>query len=594
MFMVSLQFTKQEGFTQRIGNLVVTGQYRTLQDFEFPANPYEFPLAGEVRVLFGGMEFRMSNEEEVFGIITADGTHIHVLPDYMIISGETVIFHIPGGTELAFATQYSGGAPELRISGSFTEDTRGVVLPFKPFRTTRTREGGNGQFVVIADGVHYGFSRPLTEEEQRFLILDSDAPVIAYRGIPEAKGVIPGNFVLAPAQDKRTYDEAIARWRDQSFSQWNRSIASVADEETVIAYAGEAIRQKIYKAAVSAVPTAFLNGNQRTVESTVYLGRLDLGLRSLATAEREKLNRLSGVLEGARDKGVPPSNAVENFLALVPEVHLFEYLAVRGYTPLMDAGAELVRSIEPAALSLDMTVGILEGCSDWVLYRSSVNNPFNALISETYSIIAKGITKARSGEWVFVIDHGEVDTAFNLRLGKAVIGHAEYTGDTEWAAVGRSLVWSVLSLTDGSGTVPAQLLVSETEAVGADPAAGRIGSAQLYRMFAPGENHPHAVSIGTGSSPTPIWTWTAASAVSATLENNMLDISVSFLVGEAHYMLIRGIKPFTRIQLYGINYRTDPQFERYDSSGWSYSASEQTLLLKMRHRSPAEHIRIFY
>jgi hypothetical protein len=43
-----------------------------------------------------------------------------------------------------------------------------------------------------------------------------------------------------------------------------------------------------------------------------------------------------------------------------------------------------------------------------------------------------------------------------------------------------------------------------------------------------------------------------------------------------------------------MDYRTDPQFERYDSSGWSYSSAEQTLLLKMKHREETEHIRIFY
>jgi hypothetical protein len=59
-------------------------------------------------------------------------------------------------------------------------------------------------------------------------------------------------------------------------------------------------------------------------------------------------------------------------------------------------------------------------------------------------------------------------------------------------------------------------------------------------------------------------------------------------------MMIRGVRPFVRLQLYGINYPSDPQFERYDSSGWVYSPQEQTLLLKMKHRSAVERIRIFY
>jgi hypothetical protein len=57
-------------------------------------------------------------------------------------------------------------------------------------------------------------------------------------------------------------------------------------------------------------------------------------------------------------------------------------------------------------------------------------------------------------------------------------------------------------------------------------------------------------------------------------------------------MIIRGIRTVSRVQLYGMDYRTDTQFERYDSSGWSYSAQEQSLIVKMKHRSSDEVIRV--
>jgi hypothetical protein len=107
-----------------------------------------------------------------------------------------------------------------------------------------------------------------------------------------------------------------------------------------------------------------------------------------------------------------------------------------------------------------------------------------------------------------------------------------------------------------------------------------------------GEYAPRAVSIGSGVNG--IWAWTAASSVTATQENNILDITVNFPQGETHHMMIRGVRPFAKIQLYNMDYRTDPQFERYDSSGWIYSAQDQILVLKMKHRSTAEHIRIYY
>ena len=73
-----------------------------------------------------------------------------------------------------------------------------------------------------------------------------------------------------------------------------------------------------------------------------------------------------------------------------------------------------------------------------------------------------------------------------------------------------------------------------------------------------------------------------------------MNIDVTFLADETHFMIIRGIPSFSRMQLYNIDFRTDPQFERYDSSGWSYNSQEQTLVLKMRHRDQVERIRIIY
>jgi hypothetical protein len=196
-----------------------------------------------------------------------------------------------------------------------------------------------------------------------------------------------------------------------------------------------------------------------------------------------------------------------------------------------------------------------------------------------------------AGDWVLVFHGAAADMEFNLRLGKALWMWAESANRGEWAALGRSLVVSVLSLADGTGTTPPRLLLSGDGQITEDPGP-RISSARLYRILNPGEYYPRPVVIGSGVNG--IWAWTAASAVTAAQENNVLDISVSFPAGETHYMMIRGVRPFDKIQLYNIDYRTDPQFERYDSSGWVYSAQDQILLLKMKHQTTVEHIKIFY
>ena len=43
-----------------------------------------------------------------------------------------------------------------------------------------------------------------------------------------------------------------------------------------------------------------------------------------------------------------------------------------------------------------------------------------------------------------------------------------------------------------------------------------------------------------------------------------------------------------------MDFRTDPRFESYNSSGYRYNAETRTLFLKMRHRDEFEDIVIYH
>jgi hypothetical protein len=583
IFLVLIQFTSRSGFTYRVGNFVVSGHYRDLSG-SGALKPGEYALSGDLSVYFGGMEFRLAgdngetplklifDEEEDSGAPPPEA----VYPEYMVLSGESALFRLSGGAELVFVTRYSGGAPELRVSGSLGAG-KTLELPFRPLRSSRIQDTGEGQFIVQAGGERYSFGHSPVNREKRLLTLDAGGS-ISYRAIPERRLFDPADFVIPAARNEGSYGEILSRWQDRSFSLWNRTVSAGADEDTIIAYMGDAVRRGAYKAAVSAAPPSFLNGNLRTFESSVYLGQLDTALRSLVVFEREKAGLLSRQLN-------------ERSADFFQEPHVFAFLWTRGYTPLIEAGVEMVRSIDPASLPLKMGPGILEGWQDWMQFRPGEENPFNRLVDQACFVIAGNIRMNAAGDQVFAVEDNEAGIEFNLRLGMALIEYGGSTDNEDWAALGRSLVLSVLSLPDESGSAPARVAFDRREETGGLGTA-RISSARIYRMLRAGGYYPRAAGIGDPGNG--MWAWTAAASVSAVQNGPVLNISVSFPVGETHYMLIRGIRPFTKIQLYNIDYRTDPQFERYDSSGWIYSAPEQILLLKMKHRTPVEHIMIYY
>jgi hypothetical protein len=566
-----IQFSKRSGFTYRIGNFVVSGHYRDSGP-EPSRNLREYAVTDGISVYFGGIELDLS----VGGGFRLLPEGEPLRPEVMVLSDEAVLFRLSGGTELFFTTQYSGGAPELRITGTFPPDTPGLELPYKLLRSARLQETAGGQ-VIQAGGVRYSFGHSPVDPKRQVLTLHPEG-LISYRAIPESRAFNPRDFVIPGAGDQRSYDEALTRWRDRSFSLWNRTVGAVNDEDMVIAYAGESVRRGAYKTAVSGIPASFLNGNRRSFESSVYLGRMDMALRSMTAFEREKSTRLSRLIN-------------EKSPEFLREPHVFTYLWVRGYGTFIDDGVEMVRTIDPASLRLDATPGILEGWRDWGRYRPNTENPFDRIIDQACFVIAGALRLNAGGDKVFAFQGNEADLGFNLRLGDALVKYGESADNGDWAALGRSLILSALALSDEAGAVPESVTLSERLET-AEAGSSRLSSARLYRLLLPGDHYPRAVSVGSGE--TGLWAWTAASALAGRQAGNVLDISVSFPVGETHYMLIRGVRPFTKLQLYNMDYRTDPQFERYDSSGWSYSASEQTLLLKMKHRTSTEHIVIYY
>jgi hypothetical protein len=118
---------------------------------------------------------------------------------------------------------------------------------------------------------------------------------------------------------------------------------------------------------------------------------------------------------------------------------------------------------------------------------------------------------------------------------------------------------------------------------------GGDNSGELYNILASNENAPKAARLTDTH-----WVWTVSSSVSGSYINGNLNISVNFPVNQTHYIIIHGVRPFLNVRLHDINFRTDSQFERYDSSGWVYYSQDQVLILKLKHRVTVENISIIY
>ena len=561
--LITIQFFKRGNFSLTVGSMLIRGQYQLSSEGHLTAaaanpahNPDIHSLTGGVRLSFGGLEFNMREERQrgLF-LVDANGLIQPVSPQQMILSDDSVFFVLPGGTRLIFSSlSYSEGS-ELRITADFAENISSLNLPF------RTRHSlfvsGNGQLGLTYEDKQYFFSSYSQIEDGRHLVLSAGNTMASFRATiqHEPDNVFnPADFIISQARTLDLYNNAINRWVSESFTYWQQNVPARPTAEMVAALMGESLRLGNYRAAFALIPSAFLTSPQNNHEAFLFAGGSARAYQSFNNFERDKTNLITNMINAGS-------------LGFLNQNQTLDFLMVRGLTSLANNALDLVRAIDVYELSLEDSPGLFELYMDFERWHLPGANPVERLINQVCFLISQNIHHDMENGLVFVRNNGEIDLDFNLRLGKALADWATNTERNEWAAVGRSLVIS--AITQG----------------------GNSESARFYRMLGPGIYTPRAVRLMDG-----LFAWTVSPEISAVTQQggNVLALNLSFPVNESHYVILRGVRPFNRIQIHNTDWRSDPRFELFDASGWVYFPQQQTLLLKVRHRLATEQVRIYY
>lgn len=275
---------------------------------------------------------------------------------------------------------------------------------------------------------------------------------------------------------------------------------------------------------------------------------------------------------------------------------LIPYLVDRGSSLLIKDVARLAETVDPAAITARQAAGILEAMTDFSVYVPDQSNPLVALADTCERKLKESLVLA--GDRLYVSDDGKsVDALSSLRVASILIAYSKTSSArADWNDAGNLLATTILSLADEDGAIPSLLSVSAAEGQAgktvevAKDAKSVEPSASYPLVVTHNTWYPHELSlareIGAGT-----WVWTSAESVKVSKESDGgLRITTKFPQGETHYMVLRGVKPFYRITIYGMDFRTDPRFESYNSSGYRYNEETNTLFLKMRHKAEYEDI----
>ena len=365
---------------------------------------------------------------------------------------------------------------------------------------------------------------------------------------------------------RNIYDQTISSLSKEivnkfiSASQTEANFAMTVNEQSVISFVAAMAEAGRYNEALNSVPEAFIKGNRRTYQSAPFFGSMADLLPTL-TMQIENLNNM--ILRAVQERNL--------------DIWTVDNLAAYMYTQGNRGNVALLAAIPASMTELNLTVGQAAGILRSWAYFAEQDSSLAKPLEPVLELCAQRIVKACSldGEKVLLIENdAPISVLSAATAGDALAFYGKATGQGAIENCGYLIVNSY---------------------AGDTAALDLRATAELYPVLVHGNNfYPHYLLLKTMEGEN-VWAWTIATNIQYYRDENLtISLNIDFPVGLSHYMFVRGITPFLRIQIYNMDFRTDPRFEIYNSSGYIYRSAAQSLLLKSRHRDQHEVVRLYY
>ena len=527
----------------------------------------EISLKNTLQVAFKGISFTADevNPAQLY-ITEEEGSQIKknlTLVSYEQKTPLSYTFHFTEDVALTFSVTGTDSSAAFSITASLPPQASGLYLNYKPSSGFSVTDRTRSKIILNSKNLSYAFTASLIDDTSIFLSSKNFiANYVAYDSSVEFSfASIDSDMIIA---QKSTYDTNIKTLRNNLVNSVASSISAsqTLSEKSVIAYVAELALQGRYAEAVNYVPDSFKKGNKRTFLSAPYFNTLDamyptleMYTGNMAEMVTNAINTSSISIFDMEDLAdylnILPDNPTTRNLLAIP-LHVLEDEAsaqqiklsnasgiLNTYLRLSSLHSSLADSLLPA---VEKCLKIIESCctmNDTLLTLNEKDTPISSFLT--------------------------------LSTGNALIKWGEFNNLPEYTRAGYAIINSILSIST----------------------LDSITLADIYPVLVDNPFYPHYKVL----SRTPggvIWAWTCAPSMSYSVQNNNATIAINFPKGDTHYVIFNGIISFDEIEIYGLSFHSDPRFETYNSSGFIYKEDKNSLLLKSRHKTENEIIRLAY
>ncbi len=552
-----LQFKNESSIFRSIGPLKMTLAEKLEEDGSKS-------LKNSLSVTFKGLEFEA--DDVTPAILTINDSQSEQKLSLLSWKQENPLsftFEFTDDVSLTFASSGTSSDSSLSVTARLPETASKLTLSYKPSAGYSVTEQSPTRQVVSSKNLSYAMTAPMIQEDT--ITFTKSSTVANYAHFNPAKVF---TFYAIPDSlsepTKSMFDSAIKSFRDNVLQAAEAAVkdSTQITENAAVLYVEESAARGNYTNAVAAVPASFKNSNRRTYLSAPYFNTLAKMNSSLTMANENTASMIKNAI-AQKNPDVFTSTGIE------------DYFIRNSSNSDVRALLSMPATIEDFKPTLAQASAIL-----WIYTKLSRTSPELAdHLSTSIQICLTAIEKCctmNTDNTTILLTEDDAPVSFEQTIftGAALYAYGNQTGSISYTTAGQLLIIQALNQ---NSTHDIRTL------------------ADIYPILVPDNNFaPRSIIAGKRADNRTVWAWTCANSIDYAESNGQATISIKFKQGDTNYIILKNIKPFSKIEIYGLDFHSDPRFEYYNSSGYTYIEESQTLLLKTRHKSAIENIRLTF
>lgn len=550
-----LQFRSETALSQSFAGL-------RLQLVETQSDSQQRLLKNTFQATYKGLNI-FADDQSPVTITKADDTVQPVsLYSWKEIDASNFTLYFDQAIALHFSIKTDDTGDFLSIEAELPEDTKNIAISYKPTSGYLVTEQNTRRLIISSKQQQYEVSA--AEITSSHLVLSDMEHFATYNTFDPLYGFEFSMVNALPLSAETTFVETISKFKTDFIQLASQSLSETSTEQMVVAYVAAMAENRQYREAINKIPSSLKTGSRRTFLSAPYFNSLTAMNPSL---QRHMENRRSMIDYAIQQKS----------LDIFTIQDLAQVLCTMEGNGLVEELLAMPASLADFNPSVAQAAGILDTYTQLVALNRNLSVGLQPILNNCLEIIAAACMLENN-----IIRLEENDAALpildSISVGMSLISYGQLTGNIDYRATGNLIVNSYIT-----PEVSSNLHIMT----------------ELYPIVVPNNPYyPHIQIIADASmsgNNTPVWAWTVARDTSYVRDSEgNVTITLDFPSGETHHAIINGIRPFRRIDIYDISFRTDPKFESYNSSGYVFDAETQTLLLKSLHKVQREAIKFYY